>query len=59
MTFTLRAREGERAGNRPTGLSRRRRYLWRGLLLVGALLVAYVGVKFVQVWLVSRRDGAR
>lgn len=59
MTFTLRAREGKRAGNRPTGRSRRRRYLWRGLLLVGALLVAYVGATFVQVWLASRRDGAR
>jgi uncharacterized SAM-binding protein YcdF (DUF218 family) len=31
----------------------------RGLLLVGALVVVYVGVTFVQVWLASRRDGAR
>jgi uncharacterized SAM-binding protein YcdF (DUF218 family) len=27
--------------------------------LVGALLVAYVGVTFVQVWMASRRDGDR
>jgi uncharacterized SAM-binding protein YcdF (DUF218 family) len=33
--------------------------VWRGLLLVGVLVVVYVGVTFVQVWLASRRDGAR
>jgi uncharacterized SAM-binding protein YcdF (DUF218 family) len=34
-------------------------YLWRGLLLAGGLLVAYVVVTFVQVWTASRRDGDR
>jgi uncharacterized SAM-binding protein YcdF (DUF218 family) len=33
--------------------------VWRGLLLVGVLLGAYVAVTFVQVWLASRRDGDR
>ena len=59
MTSTLRADKGKPAGNRRSGRSRRRRYLWRGLLLVGALVVAYVAVTFVQVWLASRRDGDR
>jgi uncharacterized SAM-binding protein YcdF (DUF218 family) len=59
VSSTLRADNGKPAGDRRTGGSRRRRYVWRGLLLVGALVVVYVGVTFVQVWLASRRDGAR
>jgi uncharacterized SAM-binding protein YcdF (DUF218 family) len=59
MISTLRADKGKPAGNRRTRSPRRRRYLWRGLLLAGALLVAYVGVTFVQVWLASRREGDR
>jgi len=59
VTSTLRADKGKPARNRRSGGSRRRRYVWRGLLLVGALLVAYIGVTFVQVWLASRRDGDR
>jgi uncharacterized SAM-binding protein YcdF (DUF218 family) len=48
------------ASNRPARRPRsRRRYVWRGLLLVGLLLVAYVMVTFVQVWMASRRDGDR
>lgn len=37
---------------------RRRRVLW-GVLAVVALVVAYVGVTFVQVWRASRQDHAR
>jgi uncharacterized SAM-binding protein YcdF (DUF218 family) len=59
VTSTIRADKGKPASIRRSGRLRRRRYLWRGLLLVGALLVAYVGVTFVQVWLASRRDGDR
>jgi uncharacterized SAM-binding protein YcdF (DUF218 family) len=33
--------------------------VWRGLLLVGGLLVAYLVVTFVQVWMASRQDGDR
>jgi uncharacterized SAM-binding protein YcdF (DUF218 family) len=59
VTSTIRADKGKPASTRRRGRLRRRRYLWRGLLLVGALLVAYIGVTFVQVWLASRRDGDR
>jgi uncharacterized SAM-binding protein YcdF (DUF218 family) len=59
VSSTLRADKGKPAGNRRTGGSRRRRCIWRGLLLAGALVVAYVGVTFVQVWRASRRDGDR
>jgi len=31
----------------------------RVLVLIGALLFAYIAVTFVQVWLASRRDEAR
>jgi uncharacterized SAM-binding protein YcdF (DUF218 family) len=33
--------------------------VWRAAALVGALLVAYLLVTFVQVWVASRRDGNR
>lgn len=60
-TSTVRQSTGGRpAGNPPPRRFRsRRRYVWRGLLLVGLLLVAYVMVTFVQVWMASRRDGDR
>jgi uncharacterized SAM-binding protein YcdF (DUF218 family) len=35
------------------------RWVWRGVLALGALLLAYVLFTFVQVWLASRRDDAR
>jgi uncharacterized SAM-binding protein YcdF (DUF218 family) len=35
------------------------RWVWRGVLLVGGLLLAYLLVTFVQVWMASRRDDAR
>jgi uncharacterized SAM-binding protein YcdF (DUF218 family) len=44
-----RSSEGRRA---------RWRWVWRGLLLVGALLLGYLLITFVQVWLTSRRDDA-
>ena len=59
MTSTLRPAPGKPAGKRWTRGPRRRRFVWRGLLLVGVLLGAYVAVTFVQVWLASRRDGDR
>jgi uncharacterized SAM-binding protein YcdF (DUF218 family) len=36
-----------------------RRYVWRGLGIVGGLLAVYVVFTFGQVWMASRRDGAR
>lgn len=36
-----------------------RRWVWRGALLAGALVVGYVAVTFVQVWWASRQDRAR
>jgi len=38
---------------------RRRRRVVRGLLLAVLLLVAYVGITFIQVYRASRHDGAR
>ncbi|MEZ5139618.1 MAG: YdcF family protein [Acidimicrobiales bacterium] len=47
-------------GDPPTGRARsRRRWVLRGAALAVALVVAYVGLTFVQVWQASRRDGAR
>ena len=56
MTLTLR-RSPERAPAKPGRPLRR--WLWRGLLVILALGLAYVSVTFVQVWLASRRDAAR
>lgn len=47
-------------GSGPAAKGRRPwRWVWRGALAVGAALVVYVGVTFVQVWAASRRDGAQ
>ena len=56
MTLTLR-RSPERAPAKPGRPLRR--WLWRGLLVILAIGLAYVAVTFVQVWLASRRDAAR
>jgi uncharacterized SAM-binding protein YcdF (DUF218 family) len=56
VTLTLR-RSPERAPAEPG--RQLRRWLWRGLLVVLAAGLAYLAVTFVQVWLASRRDGAR
>lgn len=36
-----------------------RRFVVRGVALLVALFVVYIGVTFVQVWAASRRDGAK
>ena len=62
LTSTLRQPTEENPGRRRaqgSSSGRRRRYVWRGLLLVGGLLVAYLVVTFVQVWMASRQDGDR
>jgi uncharacterized SAM-binding protein YcdF (DUF218 family) len=50
------------AGSRTATRGRRprvRRWIWRGGLALGAALLLYLVVTFVQVWLASRRDGAQ
>ncbi len=61
MTSVLRRTDGRRTGNdRPARPAHPvRRWLWRGLLLAGVLVVGYVAVTFAQVVWTSRRDGAR
>ena len=59
MASTIRADRGKPAAGRRGRGSRRRRYVLRALLVIGAIAVTYVGVTFIQVWLASRRDGDR
>jgi len=53
---TLRRPSARRSSPKRTS---RWRWVWRGVLALGALLLAYVLFTFVQVWLASRRDDAR
>ena len=56
MIATLRRPSARRSSPKRTS---RWRWVWRGVLALGALLLAYVLFTFVQVWLASRRDDAR
>jgi uncharacterized SAM-binding protein YcdF (DUF218 family) len=47
-------RTPQRRGSRRPWL----RWVWRGLLVAGGLLIAYLVVTFVQVWLASNRSSA-
>lgn len=58
MTSTL-SRPARRASGPSPARRLFRRWAWRVVLGLAALLVAYVAVTFVQVWMASRSDGAQ
>ena len=58
MIATLRRPSERRTPDRRDSRRPVLRWVWRGLLVAGALLLGYLVLTFVQVWLASNRDRA-